>query len=489
MKIKRFEASDMAEALRMVKKEFGEEAVILSAKTLKRAGRLFGGRSGGQVVVTAAVDTVTRHCASASSDGSSIPAPGRYTIGERQSDPAALRPAQGISRILQNFTPITRTGQKKIQPKLSRLVSQGQDDPDLSLNFSQVPSVYERLRAQGLAAVICDELAGQIEDSMTEADLNQDEILSLLTQAIEAKGWVAPPVSDQRAGRRIIVLIGPHGVGKTTTAAKLAAHAIMNAGETAALLSLDDMRIAGTTELQLYADIMGVPFESAGNPEQVKAALQRIADARLVIVDTPGMVAEDAGRKSDLNRALDILEQPEIHLLIHAGAQEQVMAAAVQFYKSFSIDRLLPTHLDWCPQFGPFINQLSRYCLPVSYLGNGPQVPEGLRLLTARYLAGMLLEMTEAKESEAIQSPVTIIRRSAGVTVGRPYVANRNSDVFHTETCKSVSRISEDNMLFFGDPSDAMDQGFKPCRMCCMAHVASKPIDRRSYKHFAGSRI
>ena len=217
--------------------------------------------------------------------------------------------------------------------------------------------------------------------------------------------------------------------------------------------------------------------------------LQRMTDARLVVVDTPGLIPEDAARKSELTRVLDILEEPEIHLLIHAGAQEQVMAAAVQFYKSFSIDRLLPTHLDWCPQFGPFINQLNRYGRPVSFLGNGPQVPEGLRLLTARQLAGMLLGKTPATEPEEIPSPVTIIRRSAGVTVGRQYVANRNSDVFHTGTCKSVSRISEDNVLFFHDPADAMDQGYKPCRMCCMAHVASKPIDRRSYKHFAGSRI
>jgi flagellar biosynthesis protein FlhF len=178
----------------------------------------------------------------------------------------------------------------------------------------------------------------------------------------------------------------------------------------------------------------------------------------------------------------------EIHLLIHAGSQEQVMAGMIHHYKTFKIDRLLPTHVDWCRQFGPFINQMRRHHWPITYMGTGPQVPEGLRRLTARYLASLLLGQTTYTEPEEIKIPVNVVQRATHTVDSGRYVASRNSDIFHERTCKSVARISEDHALIFQDTDDAIDQGFKPCRKCCMAHFVSKPIERRENKYVAGSR-
>ena len=485
MKIKRFEASNMAEALRMVKKEFGEDAVILSAKTLEKSPRLFGGQSGGQVVVTAAIDVNSPERDTAVTFTPSGQAAMAKANGERASE---QKPPYGISRILQHFTPITRTGQKKLQPKVIRLMNEAQDEARLTATFPQERPVSERLREQGLSGVICDELVDQLNHLMPDADSSDMALLSNLSQIIEARGWVAPAVPNHRNESRIVVLAGPHGVGKTTTAAKLAAHSVLNAGDSVALLSLDDQRVAGTTELQRYAGIMGVHFESAGNPEQVRAALERMKEARLIVVDTPGLGPNDACGKANLSRLLDHLGDAEIHLLIHAGAQEQVMSGTIQHYKSLKIKRLLPTHVDWCRHFGPFINQLRRHHWPISYMGIGAQVPEGLRLLTSKHLAAMLLGLSVQTEAEEIRTPVTVVGRPTKNADAGRYVANRNSDIFHEASCKSVSRINNDNAIIFRDPSDALSQGFKPCRMCCIAHFAPKPIDRRENRHFAGSR-
>jgi flagellar biosynthesis protein FlhF len=484
MKIKRFEASTMAEALRMVKKEFGEEAVILSAKTQKKSGRMFRGQSGDQVVVTAAIDTAPP---ARNEAGSSVPkasadldkVPGERTL--------ELKPAYGINRILQHFTPITRTGQKKLQPKLIRLRSQAQDESGAPVEPLQDSPVFEQLREQGLAGIICDELSEQMTPLMQDVNSGEQR-LSALSQIIEAKAWVAPWAPSRREAVRTIVLIGPHGVGKTTTAAKLAAHTVLNSGDPVALLSLDDQRIAGTTELQRYADIMGVQFESAADPKQVTAALDRMRQARLVVVDTPGLGPHDACGQASLISMLERLGPCEIHLLIHAGSQEQVMAGMIHHYKTFKIDRLLPTHVDWCRQFGPFINQMRRHHWPITYMGTGPQVPEGLRRLTARYLASLLLGQTTYTEPEEIKIPVNVVQRATHTVDSGRYVASRNSDIFHERTCKSVARISEDHALIFQDTDDAIDQGFKPCRKCCMAHFVSKPIERRENKYVAGSR-
>ncbi|RJQ84836.1 MAG: hypothetical protein C4519_04265 [Desulfobacteraceae bacterium] len=485
MKIKRFEAPSMSEALRLVKKEFGEEAVILSAKNVKKAARLFGGRSGGQVIVTAAIDTTPAAQRPAEKISMETPAANMSSSGKGIASPP-FKPAQGISRILQHFTPITRTGQKKLQPKLIRLMTQNQGTADLPPSESPGMSVYERLREQGLCQAFCDELDGRMAELIQADGALEDDTVSILAQLIDAKGWVVPMKASRRVGPRVIVLTGPQGVGKTTMAAKLAAHAVLNADEPVALLSLDDRRIAGRAELARYAGIMGVPFESAGDPAELSVVLQRMSAAHLV-VDTPGLSPSDMTGIADLGRMLQCFSDPEIHLLIHAGAREQVMARTIDQYKPLNISRLLPTHVDWCRQFGPFLNQMGLHPWPITFLGTSHQVPEGLQLLTSRELAAMMLGTGETDQGQG--------KPMAPMGQGRPqstesgqFVANRNSDIFHDRGCKSVSRINDDHVLIFKDPTDAMDQGFKPCRMCCMAHFVPKPINRLAHTRFAGSR-
>lgn len=485
MKIKRFEAAHMSEALRMVRKEFGEDAVILSAKNVKPAGGFFGKRSGAQVVVMAAIDRTPTVRPSAGNTAHDTAAGGSKAAGEPNAA-ATARASQGISRILQHFTPITRTGQKKLQPKLVRLLNETRS-AESPMVHSPDTALYEQLSEQGLAEDICAELAEKAAGLMPDEGMPEDATRSILAQIIAAQGWVAPAASNHHDGPRIIGLVGPNGVGKTTMAAKLTAHAVLNGEPSVALISFDNQRIAGTAELQRYAEIMDVPFECAADPDQARAVLDQMSDARLVIVDTPGLSPGDVSRQVALRRMFECLDEAEIHLLMHADAREQVMARTIELCKPLKVNRFLPTHVDWCRRIGPFLNLMGQHPWPIAYLGTSPHVPDGLQVFTPRLAAMMLTgRMSGSDRGERTESALNL-DRSTGMATGR-YVANCNSDIFHDRRCKFVQRMNNDNVLIFKDATEAMDQGFKPCRMCCMAHFAPKPIDRLAQPRFAGSR-
>lgn len=487
MKIKRFEAQSMSEALRMIKKEFGEEAVILSAKNNRKGGRLFAGKSA-KVVVTAAID----RNAVAGAENEKIEETSPMTDEFEPKTPAQGRGvSEHLGRLLEGYTPITRTGMQKLQPKLVNIVSRVQshhhDEHDTSA--SQLADLQQSLTEQGLNQSLAAELANRMVDLAGDDTLDDKEKVSVLSQIITAKNWVAPIKPLARSLQRIVVMVGPCGAGKTSAVAKLAAHALIGGQHDMAVISLDDQRVAGTTELERYAQIMSFPFEAVTRRQQFSKAMERFSDCGLILIDTPGIGQEELERMERVGQMLDMLENPEVHLLVNAAIREQVMARTIEFFLPLGVNRLMPTHLDWAERLGPFVNQLTKFRMPVSYLSTGTQVPEGIRLAAAGEMAAMLLSIDgNAHRGEGFEEAITVVKRRPNDSATGRYVANSNSDIFHHLTCKSASRISRGNAVNFKDPGEAMDQGFKPCRMCCMDLLTPKPIDRLARTRYAGTR-
>lgn len=486
MKIKRFEAPSMSEALRMIKKEFGEEAVILSAKNMKKPGRFLGTRSGGQVVVTAAVDrSITRQ--SVENDAHPLQSPSDSLYSHRYEKTGDEKPAEGIERILQHFTPITRTGRNKMQPKIVQLINDFQSPSASSGSLSMDRSIFEALKDQGIVNSIAADLAEKTAELLPDHSPPEEETVSVLSQIIDAKGWVAPKRAPQSATPAIVVLVGPCGAGKTAVAAKMAAQAVLNDRQTVGLISLDNHRIAGTTELQRYANVMQVPFAMVEDEEQFNRTLHHMRSMQLIVVDTPGLSPNNVAYREKLQRLLRITVDPEVHLLINAVTREDVIADMIAFFKPVGVTRLLPTHMDWVKRWGALMNQAALNRMSIGFWANGPRVPEHFRALSSRELAGFLLSRNNVAD-DASESSINLVQSADRSIQKAQYVANSNSDIFHLNTCKSVSRINDDNVLIFKDSDEAIEQGFKPCRMCCMSLFVPKPIDRPARRRYAGSR-
>jgi len=475
MKIKRFEAENMAEALRQIKKEFGEEAVILSAKTMKKGKRLLGKKETQLVVVTAAVDKI------------SDPGPSKTDLNAEENNKTSRAVSAEVGRegayyagssILKRFNPITRTGQKILKPKFVRLMSR----PDVE---KDPPSFVQRLIAAGLNEETAAEWGEQLGGLLPEDGCLATEIQHALSQVIQARGIVGSRHQSMSGKQQCVVMMGPAGGGKTSAVAKLAAKLSIEQQNSVAIISSDNQRVAGATELERYAKIIGAPFTTAFTTEKLTDNITHLRSFPFIIIDTPAIAPDDPSQIEKLKALIDCLDNAEKVLMLNTALQEKTISKIIDHFLPMSIHSLCFTHLDWAVDMGTMINMAEKHDLPIGYLSHSSRIPEGFRTATADRLSEMLLE-GEGCDEGLVNDHVSVVQKTKQKKDPH-YVANRNSDIFHFHACKSVQRINADNMIVFKDPAEAIGQHFKPCRMCCGELIVPKPIDRLA-RGYAGNR-
>jgi flagellar biosynthesis protein FlhF len=191
----------------------------------------------------------------------------------------------------------------------------------------------------------------------------------------------------------VTALVGPTGVGKTTTIAKLAAYAKLELKQKVALVTLDTFRLAAVDQLQQYAQILQVPLHVALTVEDLRSALRFYQDRTLVLIDTPGHSPKDEEVLGQLQRFLEELPEVETHLVLSATTKPRDMADIAQRFEPLKPTRLIFTKLDETSTHGPILSTLVRVKRPLSYLGTGQEVPQDLELATSRRVADLILPL------------------------------------------------------------------------------------------------
>ena len=327
MKIRKFLAKDMAEALSQVKRELGPDAMIVGTRPVKR-GLLQQG-----IEVTAAIDV-------------DDPDPGVPTA-------AAVPPTQprglnesDLERLMAPLRSEIRSLRQLIRPLLEK---------------AQKPSVEteEPLRAELTA----------VHRALNEM---RSKIPSDSEHAANDRRLVAP------SERRIVALVGPTGVGKTTTIAKLAARAALIEQRSVALVTLDTYRVGGEEQLRAYADLIGVPLLLCADPKHLAPMLASLSDVDAIFIDTAGRSPRDSEAIAALERAFDGIDDLEVHLAIAAGSSPRMCDSFAQIYRGVGIDRLLFTKLDEAHDLSELAAAPIRVGRPVSWLTVGQRVPEDI---------------------------------------------------------------------------------------------------------------
>jgi flagellar biosynthesis protein FlhF len=191
--------------------------------------------------------------------------------------------------------------------------------------------------------------------------------------------------------KRIYSFIGPTGVGKTTTLAKLAALSSIEQGEKTAMITLDTFRIAATAQLQTYARIMDIPLEVAANRDDLQKAVEKHVDCDRIFIDTAGRSPNNVKDIADLKNMLSICADIHPYLVLSANTQYQSLLNAEKQFGTLSYKSYIFTKLDETEDASTIINFLISRRKPVSFFTAGQQVPEDIELASKKRLATLLL--------------------------------------------------------------------------------------------------
>jgi flagellar biosynthesis protein FlhF len=205
-----------------------------------------------------------------------------------------------------------------------------------------------------------------------------------LMEAVEVTG----PVTE---GAKIWSFIGPTGVGKTTTLAKLAAHFSLRLAQKITLVTIDTYRIGAVDQLKTYARILGLPLEIATGREEFQEILGSTRDRDWVLVDTAGRNPHSREHLEELENILGADPRVENHLVLSATTKDLDLARVVQGFSLLPIRSYIFTKLDETDEYTPIFNQLLRFKRPLSYLTNGQKVPEDIEPATKGKVASLIL--------------------------------------------------------------------------------------------------
>jgi flagellar biosynthesis protein FlhF len=352
----------MQEACRKIKAELGDDAVIFSTRTLQapspspyRARRTW-------VEVTAAVDRVPKD-ARRSRNGSAVRA------GEAQ--PRAHREAAAM----------LHPGDRDCGPPSGR---------GLWLPGGIKADVQQRMQQSGFSEEIAWFLIGALS-AQADGGMQPEQLFRMIAQRVEAFVPVCSAIDLEPGRKKAVALIGPTGVGKTTTIAKIAAQYRYGCNASVKIISMDTYRIGAVDQLRTYASIMDIPFEVACDDQELAAQLTAGDDCDLLLIDTSGRNYLDEATAGKTRRWIEHNQALEIHMLLSATSSEDVLRATLGRFNSAGLDRLIITKVDETPRQGHLFAVLSEAGIPVSYVTTGQKVPEDIRPATKELLADMLM--------------------------------------------------------------------------------------------------
>ena len=454
MQIKRYEAKDMRAALRLIKKELGSDAVILSARSLKKENKIIGRVKALGVEVTAAVDGY--HISNEINPALAVGALNNYR--RNATSDHGIRP-KGDFR--QSFGSRIKTlYDRKRSPRPAKTTGSRNDDV--------LADVFEHLLSQevkrDIANEIIDALKGVYSDIPIDTTVQFSQVIS---DILKQKRNGAVPMPGKASGCRVIAVVGPTGVGKTTTVAKLAARYVIEHHKNVALLSLDSDRVGGIGDLKVYAKAIGVPFKAAATPSAFRTAVHEFRKSDILLVDTCGFNSKKQDQIDDLKAFMECIGAVEIHLALSATGKESDLLNTFRCLKTIDIQHVIFTKLDESCTYGNLVNVLMKHPLPLSFVTNGREVPNAIETGSmdklVEYLLGTFKKRKEVLNADrADQSSKQASARGDGNT----FVANKNSDVFHHSDCKWAQKIKSKNMITFSSAQAAEVAHFMPCQDC-----------------------
>lgn len=250
-----------------------------------------------------------------------------------------------------------------------------------------------------LAARIINDVAKQFAGASASAGASSQPSDADVRHALEQRLVAILPSDDDDPfamapganGARRIAFVGPTGVGKTTTLAKIAAQLKLKRGLRVGIVAADTYRIAAVDQLRTYAEILGLPVEVASSPKDAARACASLSDVDVILIDTAGRSQNDHMKISELRAFLASAAPDETHLVLSATASARTLARAAETFGAVGVNRIVLTKLDEAATFGTLVSLVERLGKRVSFFTQGQEVPDHIEIARSRRLAALIL--------------------------------------------------------------------------------------------------
>ncbi len=405
MKIKRFFAPDMRQAIRKVREEQGADAVILSNRKIDGGVEIVSAVDYDEALIDNALErseaaSQARQAENTKPDtppqtqsiAAQLTQPQPATAPRAQTAPQPGAPRPSAVQWSQDPAIVSMKEEIKqlrglLEHQLAHLAWN-----DLKSHHPDQVALLARLNSLGMKPVVAQAIADQVSgyDDLEQA---WRTVLNLFAQSIPVTN---DDILDQGG---VIALVGSTGVGKTTSVAKLAARFALRHGQRrVALVSTDSYRIGAHEQLMTYGKILGVPVHVAADHEELQQVLKGLMDKHLVLIDTAGMSQRDI-RLSEQFATLQHPGMPiKTYLVLSATAQGPVQEETVQAFRDVDLDGCILTKIDETASLGGTLSVISEQQLPLAYIADGQRVPEDMQPARPHNLVHQAAELLKAED-------------------------------------------------------------------------------------------
>jgi flagellar biosynthesis protein FlhF len=398
MRLKSYFAASVEAAMQMAARELGDEAMLVYSRESTPEARYLGRY---EVVFALPGETASSGKPSpARPPHPPLPAPPRDQDAAVRVDAGFFEQISREMRELRRALEELRS--RSADPAVARLLLDVR--PEHAEKQEALRTAARRLSGCGLSPDQIEQLLPRLEQELSLSSRPEGgdrTLLVHLRRILASEIRVDSRLGVQEGGRRVAVLAGPPGSGKTTTLAKLAArHAVLKK-RPVHIVSLDHFRIGASESLRTIATILGVSFETLECAGQLEAALREHSGEDLILVDTPGVSPKEWAAVEELAAFLRNNPHVETHLTLSATTKSADLISAVERFKPFGPARLLFTRLDETSDLSSLWQEAQRSALPLSFLADGQQIPEDIHPASIdRILDGLFGETAPQERRE-----------------------------------------------------------------------------------------
>ena len=377
MIVKKFMAPSLPEAMNKIRSEFGMDAVIMHQKKTRKRG--LAGLFGAKIFeVTAAIEE-TKHNESKKRIEKTI-----EIEKTRQQNEVAMEKIFSELNQMKDILGRLTENNEKVDISCSK---------ELETAYNELSEIQRKMQTQGVKSSVITKILRALLDKLSETELHDPVCIERAAERelIAMLGKVEPLLLDDQKKPKIIALVGPTGVGKTTTIAKLAANFALYEKKDVLLITADTYRIAAQEQLKTYGDIMNLPVAVVFTPSDFAKTIAENQQRDLIILDTAGRSQKNTMHLNEIKGFIDAVPDVETFLCISLNTKMEDISEIVEKFKETKIDKYIFTKVDETNSYGSALNVIHDTGKALSYLTNGQDVPDDIEIADLKKIAKLIL--------------------------------------------------------------------------------------------------